>query len=206
MGKYGHRTGNWLEAVVNKVGGEEAADRLLQGELVVVEVPKPWREENGVIYFSVISDGTTGENWITRLEGKGFRVSDYAKSVLRSTDFKPTNGVKYEVAVLKGELFKDSNRITSKIREEADKRKLAKPNAEIACLIREKSTDKEIEKMGLWWIVAMHEPIKDSGSNPRLLCARRYDGGRWHDVYCVRPAYGWPREYGFAFVVSQVGA
>src|SRR3989344_4861228 len=33
-----------------------------------------WREKDGVIYFSVTSDGTTGEDWITRLESQGLQV------------------------------------------------------------------------------------------------------------------------------------
>lgn len=32
MSKYGHRTGNWHEAIVNKMGGEDNADRFLRGE------------------------------------------------------------------------------------------------------------------------------------------------------------------------------
>ena len=137
-----------------------------------VEFSPSWREEGGVIYFSVTSDGITGEEWINRLEDKGFRVSDYAKVLLRSPDFKPTSGVTTEVAVLKGMmLFGGNDRTTKKIRAEADNRKLTKPNAELACLIREKFTDKEIEGMGLWWIVVM-DPIKDSGGVPLLLGSR----------------------------------
>lgn len=167
-------------------------------------LPRSWREEYGVIYFSVTSDGTTGEDWIKRLEGNGFRVGNYAKQVLRSPDFKPTSGVTTEVAVLKGMLFEDQSRITSKIRAEADKRKLSKPNAELACLIREKFTDKEIEAMGLIWIVAMHEPINDSDGDPHLLGASRDDDGRWLRAYRVRPGDGWDRGSGFAFAVSQI--
>ncbi len=178
--------------------------RFLRGELSVSEPPRQWREENGVIRFSVISDGTTGEAWITRLESKGFRVGDYAKQVLRSPDFQPSSGVTTEIAVLKGSLFEDNDRITRNIRAEADKRKLEKPNAEVACLIREKFTDKEIEAMGLWYIVAMHEPIKDSGGGPDLLDANRYGGGRWLDAYCVKPDDRWDRGVGFVFVVAQV--
>jgi hypothetical protein len=123
--------------------------------------------------------------------------------VLRSPDFKPTSGVTTEVAVLKGMLFEDNDRITKKIRAEADKRKLSKPNAELACLIREKFTDKEIEAMGLWYIVAMHEPINDSGGEPSLLNASRYDVGRWLGAYYGRPGSRWGRDSGFAFAVSQ---
>lgn len=35
--KYGHRTYNWFEAIVNKLGGEEAAERFLRGEPTVIE-------------------------------------------------------------------------------------------------------------------------------------------------------------------------
>ena len=173
-------------------------------ELSVSKPIRSWREEDGVIYFSVTSDGTTGEDWIKRLEGNGFRVGDYVKQVLRSPDFKPTNGVTTEVAVLKGMLFEDNDRITKKIRAEADKRKLSKPNAELACLIREKFTDKEIEAMGLWYIVAMHEPINDSDGDPHLLDANRDGDGRWLYAYYDWPDNWWHRDYGFAFAVSQV--
>ena len=163
-----------------------------------------WREQDGVIRFSVTSNNESGEGWIKRLEGKDFRVSNYAKSVLRSKDFKPTDDGPIEVAVLKGMIFEDNDRITEKIRAEADKRKLTKPNVEVACLIREKFTDEEIEAMGLWWIAAMHEPIKDSVGDPRLLDVHRYGGGRWLSAYYDHPDIRWRRERGFAFVVSQV--
>ena len=197
-------TAGQLYAIVKKLGGHDRSLRFLRDELSVSEPTRSWREEDGVIYFSVTSDGTTGEDWIKRLEGNGFRVGDYAKQVLRSPDFKPTSGVTTEVAVLKGMLFKDNDRITKKIRAEADKRKLSNPNAELACLIREKFTDKEIEAMGLWYIVVMHEPINDSDGDPSLLLASRDDDGRRLGAYCDRPDYRWDRDYGFAFAVSQV--
>jgi hypothetical protein len=195
-----------VEAVFNKLGGVEGARRFLRDELSVSEPIRSWREEDGVIYFSVESDGTTGEGWITRLESKCFRVGDYAKQVLRMPSFKPTSGVTTEVAVLRGMLFNDNDRITKKIRHEADKRKLSKPNAELACLIREKFTDKEVEQMGLWYIVAMHEPINDSDGGPDLLCADRDSDGRWLDACHGRPDRRWHRGYGFAFAVSQVSS
>src|SRR3989338_4470544 len=155
-------TAGQLNAIVKKLGGHDMALRFLRDEILVSTPSRSWRKEDGIIYFSVTSDGTTGEDWIKRLGGNGFRVGNYAKQVLRSPDFKPTNGVTIEVAVLKGILFEDNDRITKKIRAKADKRKLQKPNAELACLIREKFTDEDIEAMGLWYIVAMHEPINHS--------------------------------------------
>lgn len=197
---------NAIVKLLKKQAGEDGPERFLRGELTVSEPARSWREQDGVIYFSVTSDGTTGEEWIRRLEEKGFCLSNYAKSVLRSPDFKPTSGVTTEIAVLKCMLFEDNDRTTKKIRAEADRRNLTKPNAEVACLIREKFTDQEIEAMGLWWVVAMHEPIKDSDGAPDLLGADRCVGGRWLDAYCGRPAYGWTRGLGFAFVVSQVSS
>ncbi|MEK7192403.1 MAG: hypothetical protein AAB646_02735, partial [Patescibacteria group bacterium] len=79
-------------------------------------------------------------------------------------------------------------------------------NAELACLIREKFTDKEIEKMGLIWIVAMHEPINDYDGDPFLLNAYRLGLGRWLHACSDGPDYGWHRVFGFAFAVSQVSS
>jgi hypothetical protein len=205
--KYPGITLGRVEAVWNKLGGENGVDKFLRGELTISPPTRSWREEDGVIRFTLPpTDGTTGEGWIKRLESKGHRVSDYAKSVLCSDDFKPTNGVTTEIAVLKGTLFSDNNRITQKIRAEADKRKFTKPNAEVACLIREKFSDEEIKAMGLWWIVAMHEPIEDSGGDPSLLGAGRGGNGGWLDARYGRPDDRWGSGYGFAFAVSQVCA
>ena len=172
-------------------------------ELSAPEPVRGWTEKDGVIRFAVKSDGTTGPQWIKRLKEKGFRLSRWAEDVLNSRDFKPTKGVTTEVEVLKGELFSDSERITRNIRADADKRKLATPNAEVACLIREMFSDEEIEAMGLWCIVAMHEPIKDSGGGAYLLAARRGDNGPWLSTFYGKPDNEWDRDTGFAFAVCK---
>jgi hypothetical protein len=203
--KYPNVTLGRIEAVWNKLGGEDGVDKFLRDELTVSEPARRFRVEGGVIYFTLpATDGTTGPQWIERLEKKGVQLSKWAKDVLNSPDFKPTTGVVNNIAVLKGELFTDSNRITSKIRAEADKRKFSKPNAEIACWIRDTFTDKEIEEMGLIWIVAMHEPIKDSDGDLGLLDAGRHGDGPWLGADDGRPGHRWRRGHGFAFVVSQV--
>jgi len=166
---------------------------------------KSWHEEGGVIYFSVTSDGTTGEGWIERLKSKGFRMDESAERILRSEDFKITNGVVTEVAVLKGKLFSDRNRITKNIRAEASKRKLMKPNAEIACLIREKFSDEQLKAMGLWWIMVMHKPVKSvKYSDGNLLAMHCSFGGNWLASGCNSSAYSWSRKDGFAFVAAQM--
>ncbi len=198
-------TAGQLNAIVKNLGGHDAALKFLRGELTVSEPARRWREQDRIIYFSVTSDGTTGPQWIERLEKKGFRIGNYAKSILRSPNFKPTSGVTTEIAVLKGMLFEDNDRITKKIRAEADKRKFVKPNAEVSCLIREMFSDEDIEAMNLCYIVTMHEPIMDSGGDPGLLGAYRDVRGRWLGADCGRPVSGWRRGSGVAFAVAQVG-
>ena len=186
--------------------------KVIRGQAEIVPIGRnktgvaiTWTERDGVIYFSLTSNGRTGREWIDYFAKIGYRVGDYAKSVLLSDDFKPTSGVTYEIAVLKGMLFNDSDRTTENIRAEADKRKLMKPNAEVACLIREKFTDEELKAMDLWWIVVLHKPINDSVGDPKLLDVSRVDGGRWLGTYYDRPGSKFYRGDGFAFVVSQVG-
>jgi len=190
-----------MNAIVKKLGGHDNVLRFLRGELIVSEPTSSWREQDGVIYFSVTSDGTTGEQWITRLENKGFSVHDHAKSILRSPNFKTTSSITYEMAVFKG-MFED--RITKNIHFKAKNRRFSVPNAEVACLIREKFSDKELEAMGLSRIVIMHGPIiEDFGGN--LVLSVELNGIRfWVTTDYIEPNCNLSRKSGFAFVVSQV--
>jgi len=160
--------------------------------------------KDGIITFTLpATDGTTGKNWIPRLESKGYRLCDYAKQVLLSKDFKPTTGKVNSVTVLKGDLFSDENRVTEKIREEAKKRNLTNLNAETVCLIRENFSDEELKATGLMWLVVMHEPIKDSDGALNLLSVGRDGDGRWTSTYYGDPDGRWDRDVGFAFATAQ---
>lgn len=165
--------------------------------------PKRWTEKDGVIYFTLISNGKTGDEWITHFEGKKLSVGSYAQSVLRHKNFKPTEvGTVHNIAVLKGEMFSDNDRITKNIRVEAKKRKMTDPHAEVACLIRDAFSDKEIEEMGLSWIITMHEPIPDSDGCPSVLGTSRCDDCELC-AYRGYPGDSWFRDDGFAFSASQ---
>ncbi len=162
-----------------------------------------WTEKDGVIYFMLVSNGKTGDEWITHFEGKKLSVGNYAQSVLRHKNFKPTKvGTVHHIAILKGELFSDGDRITKNIRAEAKKRKMTDPHAEVACLIRDNFSDKEIEEMGLSWIITMHEPIPDSDGVLNLLGTRQYDDFRLFACNS-HPDHSWHRGNEFAFVVAQ---
>lgn len=202
--KYKNFTLGEIEAMINKLGGIDGVKKFLRGELIVSEPARSWREENGIIYFSVTSDGTNGKQWIARLRNKGVDMGSGAKNALRSKSFKPTSGVTYEIVVLTGRLFSNNKRIIKNIREEANNRKLSTPNTEVVCLIREKFSDKELEAMGLFWIIVMHEPIKDSNGDPGLLYITCNNTGPWMNIYSDNPDAIRDCNSGWAFVESQL--
>ncbi|MEK7614826.1 MAG: hypothetical protein AAB431_00385 [Patescibacteria group bacterium] len=170
---------------------------------IVTEPMPPWTERDGVISFSVTSNGMSGKAWIAHFEAKGSPVGMFATSVLLSPRFVPTNGVTTEIRVLKGILWQsDRARTSENIREEATRRELVKPNAELACLIRDMFSDAEIAAMGLWGIVAMHDPIEGSHGNSNLLTAYCRGDYSLHP-YDDRPDRQWDDYFGFAFVVAS---
>lgn len=172
-------------------------------DLSISDPSSSWREKDGVIYFSVTSDGTSGEEWIDRMFRCGCRVNDFAERSLRSPDFKPTSGVTTEVAVLKDILFGGNNLFTKKIRAEADMRKLSKPNAELALLIREKFTDKDIKDMGLRCIVVMHEPINSNEWGLNVLSVYGHGESGFLLAYADDLYAEWSPGDGFAFALPQ---
>ena len=130
---------------------------------------KWWREKdndgNSIIRFTVTSDGKTGPEWIKFFKdnkyqlGFGFFIS--IEKILNSENFVASRNFTYDVVVLKGNIVKDNRRHIERMFREGKKKGYQRPPIEIACLIREKFTNEEIKKMGLWTIVIMHEPVKD---------------------------------------------
>ncbi|MEK7552092.1 MAG: hypothetical protein AAB534_01620 [Patescibacteria group bacterium] len=161
-----------------------------------------WREENGVIYFSVTSDGTTGEGWMKWFDENFYPLSDEARTLLRSPFFVATSGVTTEIAVLKVGFIPVVERTTLAIRIRASQRDLRVPNAEVVCLIRRMFTNDQIREMGLYWIVALHNPLH-CGNEPFFLVARWHSTQPWLVAYCVKPTDVWDQDGGVAFAVSS---
>ena len=104
---------------------------------------------------------------------------------------------------MKGLLFPDNERLTGRIKwPEAGKRKFFAPNAEVSCLIRMKFSDEELKAMGLWHIVIMHEPFKDSMGVLRLL-GETCRGTMSLSSFPGRPEEKWSAANGFAFEVRR---
>lgn len=158
--------------------------------------------------LKLTSNGLTGKSWTQELESKGCNVGMYAKQLLLSPDFKCSKkGTEYDIVIYDLEDLTDKDYITTKeVREKAQALGCKTPNAEIACLIRENMSDKEIKDMGMRYITVMHEPIEDSVRDPDLLCVNRNDDGRWLGTARDSSDFRWFRGAGFVFLAPQVGA
>jgi hypothetical protein len=122
----------------------------------------------------------------------------------RSTieDFKPTTSISYKHRYR--HCFERN--ISKSIRSHAKKAKWQTPNAEIACLITEKFSYKEIEEMGIWYLITMHKSIKDSNDLSILLNADR-EGGRTH-LHGSHESISsvWNDRGAFVFTLSQASS
>jgi hypothetical protein len=137
-----------------------------------------WHEgKDGIIRLTLTSDGTSGPEWVKRLWHCGVHLSPGSLYLLHSPDFKPTSGVTVEIAVVRRILFPRGQRSNRDIVSAAAKRKFRLLHPEMACLLREKISNKDVEDMGLWWIFTMHEPIKDDRDDPRILIVGRERNG-----------------------------
>jgi hypothetical protein len=206
------QTGKFIASVVESLP-KELDENLMQGwienpkglQKVLREAlcppaeEKKWFEKDGMIYFTVTSNGKSGKEWIEHFEFRRIKMNDRTRRILLKIKASKKSTT-FQIVVIKGKL----NRITLNIRTEADKRKFEKPNAEVACLIRDMFTDGEINMMGLMWIATMHEPIKDSDGDPIILGTGCYDSDSWLLANLDEPGSEWHREGGFAFVASQV--
>lgn len=163
-----------------------------------------WTEKDGVIYLTLLSNGFTGPQWKDHFRQRGTELSKNAQAALDSPDFQASKaGTIKHIAIIKGETFADDKRITRVIHAKAVDLKFTTLDMESICLIRDTFSNKEINAMGLRWIVGMHDPVTIDGA-PLLLTAdaRGYDPWLFTDF--GNPVDRWTREDGFAFFAPQV--
>ena len=151
--------------------------------------------------FEVTTNGRSGDQHITDLEVQGDRVDDYAQELLRGKEFVATDGKTYKLAIIMGDEFEDDKRTNENIRVEAAKRGYLDPSVELAPYVREMFSDEDLEQMGLWALIVMHQPVSVSCGFLSLLGLRRCVGGRWLNTFDGRPDGGWSRGRGFLFLV-----
>jgi len=148
--------------------------------------------------------GLSGPQWIKRLEKKGYKISDYAKYIILSVDFKKARlkkGIEVNVNFVTVRDLGKERATTQEIKDYARTQGYEIPTPEIALLLREAVSDEDIEALGGWYVAALHEPIKDSDGDPNVLFADRDGEGRWVNAGWDRPDGDWDAGGAFAFVV-----
>lgn len=161
-----------------------------------------WSEEDGIVYFLLMSDNTSGPNWVERLWKKCFKVEVSARRILFSPEFRPTSGV-HKIAVIGGALFEDNERTTKNICEEALRRGFSGLGAEAACMIRESFSDEDMLAMGFKSITVMQDPNECQSGRRTYLHVDSQGSGRWLNKRQGGPKSRWSKTGGFAFLDSQ---
>lgn len=131
-------------------------------------------DQDGHVRVTVTSDGTDGEGWRCRLRANGCGVTYSAEKLLRSIDFEPTTGTKYDVVVLRASGFALKQWTFAMACEKSERMGLGRPNAEVACLMRERFSDNDVRDAGLAAIIVAHLPIADASGSFGLLGIDRY--------------------------------
>ncbi len=125
--------------------------------------PKWRRDENGYIYFSVISNGYSRREWDKYGRHKHWWTphhDHYSRHVLYRASGKQTINLVYRVVVCPAQkIIRETDLKVEKIRRFAQSKGWKTPHWEVGCLIVDAFKKyQEIEKMGFSSIVLMHKP------------------------------------------------
>lgn len=168
--------------------------------------------EHGHVVLTFVGLDLTGAAEIERLEAAKYHVGDCAKSCFLSTaedsydkHHRLAAGRLYKVALMPGrEIERDSDRSTENLRKRGmEHYGYGKPLGGLIPRVREVLSDKQMEKIGIWYAAAIHDPIKDSDGDPDVLDSGRDGGGPWLDTYWGEPDGQWGDDGAFVFPVSQ---
>ncbi len=202
----------FVKMLAEQSGYEDVIEKTLRNEITFSINKKPWTEKGNRIYFEVTTLGLTAEEWITRLKANGHKISNYANQIISNPNYDKNHryepGKTLKVVLIRGtEIKKDSERVNKNLKAIAVKdfgtNSVSELKGELALLIREKFSNKELEEMGLYYIVVLHEPIIDSDGRPNVLNSNR-DDGSYVDASYDSESDSW---YGLgAFAFLQVSA
>lgn len=157
--KYKDLTRGMTTAVFNKLGGMEGAARFLAGMMTPQEFFRLWYEDEGIIYLSPISFGWNSQESWERMLKKGWSMGEAVGSAW-SEGFKPTAGVMFQLAVIKGWNERNEPLTLSEVRSIATSRLFRRPTNEILSLICNTYSIADItQSMNLEWI-CLDTPFK----------------------------------------------
>ncbi len=148
------------------------------------------RNEHGHIVLNVTGLYLDGAQEIERLDAASYRISGDAKSCLLSVMEDGYDAMhrlmnrQYKVVLMPIKDIENENDHTTDnlYKRGTEKYGYIKPVGGVMPRVREQISDGQMEDIGIYYIVAFHEPIKNSNGDPYVLCIDRNDGGRWLDA------------------------
>ncbi len=168
------------------------------------------RNQHGHIVLTITGLDLSGATEIERLEASGYRISDCDKLCLHSKmadsydrNHRLLEGQIYQIALMPGkEIVRHAERTTENLRKRGmEHYGYGEPLAGSIPRVRESVSDKKMEEMGAWHIVALHDHILAPAGNPRVLGAYRNHRGSWLGAYWDGPGNKWDDACLFAFPV-----
>jgi hypothetical protein len=164
-----------------------------------------WTEHEGVVYFTVTSDGTDVDGWIKRLDASGFNVR--AQEALRKHGFVPTHGVNYEIAIMRHSHYFEGDNYYETVRKKAKLLDFRTPTTEIAFLLRAHLSDQDLHNMGFNTVVVVHDPVRGSSNHPNSLyfleASRTHDEGRVLWLHGISASGRFVGPDGYAFITRR---
>jgi hypothetical protein len=170
---------------------------------VIPTIPTPtaWLvDDEASIHFTLTSNGFTSAQWESHFESRGWIISTPVRQLLHSAIEAPTDGTTYNIVVYTG---KNERKTPNKICAVADKKGWVKTHWEVTCLIRDKFSDEQLDRMGVIYIITMHEHIKCSDGDFVLLGSTRSGNRNGLSAHGGRPDDYWYMHPGFAFEIPQ---
>jgi len=192
--KYGNVTMGQVEAVINKLGGEDGMKRFLSGELVVKEIERKFN------VWKTINLGTglkTTDDFRKALKGRGFNIGNWANDILGKPAFTAANEatevdlVKVTVAELG---FKKGAR-RDQIYERAKELGLELCAPEVGPQLRLQYQD---QPNGEWLLIGM-EPITGSDGYLLVFYVERDASELWLDSGWGGPGHVWDPDNPWVF-------
>jgi hypothetical protein len=196
--KYNDWTLGQVEAVFNKLGGDDGVRRFLAGELVV----KPVQSEFKV--FKTIRLGTgldTADDFRKSLEDNGFRIGGWANDILGKPAFTvAAEETELDLVVVSVADLGFKNRPTrEKIYARAKELGLDLCPAEVGPQLRLQYKDHPNDE----WLVIGMEPIAGSDGTLELFGVGHVGDGLWLESCDDNPGSVWSERSRFVFVLPR---
>lgn len=193
--KYNNWTLGQVEAVFNKLGGDDGVSRFLAGELVVKSVDRSW------LIWKTIKLGTGPKNaddFRKAIKDCGMKIGDWANDILGKPEFTVTTG-ETEVDLIKvtvAELgFKEGAR-RDQIYDRAKELGLELCPPEVGPQLRLQYKD---QPNGEWILIGM-EPVRDSDGYLSVFGVGHNGLGQWLCSDGGRPGCVWRAGSQWVFV------